>query len=217
MRVQDLIAEFRRVTTDTVFPYHWDDSEVVSYIHDAVNEACERALLIEDSTTAAVCNIALEAGEASYTLHDSVIDITRAKLGTQKLTETSVEFLDLDSTTWEEREGEPRQFYCVGLTGIRVVPIPTEAATLSLTVHRRPIDPIDIDTDLSAILPAHLHLRLLPWVYRCAYLKADSEVFDATTAAAREVEFERNFGFRHDANVQRKQRDKRPPVVRAVW
>ena len=61
MNVEAFIGEFRRVMADTAVPYLWSDEEVVTYLNDAVKEACERALLIEDRITTAVCSVALVA------------------------------------------------------------------------------------------------------------------------------------------------------------
>ncbi|WP_132750411.1 hypothetical protein [Simplicispira metamorpha] len=55
------------------------------------------------------------------------------------------------------------------------------------------------------------------WVYRCAYLKQDAETFDKMKAGEYGALFTASFGERPDANVQRKQRDRRPPVVACSW
>lgn len=216
MLVTALIAEFRRVMSDEAAPYFWQDDEIVRYIAEAVDEACERALLIEDRSTAEVCQIAIEAGTDEYQMHSSVIAVKRAKVGDNLLSETSVEAMDDSGDEWETREGEPMRFI-QSESSIRLTPIPTEAATLAMTVFRRPVDPIDEDTDLNDVMPERYHLRLMPWVYRCAYRKTDSETFNEKFAESREIEFTRMFGVRLDANVQRKHRDKRMPVVRINW
>lgn len=216
MLVTALIAEFRRVMGDEAAPYFWSDDEIVRYIAEAVDEACERARLIEDKTTAEVCQIDIEAGTADYAMHPSVIAIKRAKLGDDALIETSEEAMDQSDPRWETREGLPTRFIQTE-TSIRLVPTPDEDGTVQMTVFRRPVDPVGIDTDLSDVLPERYHLRLMPWAYRCAYRKTDSETFNEKFAESREIEFTRMFGVRLDANVQRKHRDKRPPVVRMIW
>ena len=57
----------------------------------------------------------------------------------------------------------------------------------------------------------------MPWIYRCARLKHDAETFDKTRALDHEAIFERTFGMRPDANVQRKRRDRGPPIIRSAW
>ncbi len=54
-------------------------------------------------------------------------------------------------------------------------------------------------------------------MYRCAYLKQDAETFDKMKAGEYGALFTASFGERPDANVQRKQRDRRPPVVACSW
>lgn len=48
MKVDDFIACFRAAVVDEVHGQFWSDAEIVSYLNEAVQEACERAKLIED-------------------------------------------------------------------------------------------------------------------------------------------------------------------------
>lgn len=218
MTLEDFIAEFRLVRGDTVLPYLWSDEEITSHLNDAVNEACERALLIEDKTTSAVCTLSLEVGTASYALHDSVVKVKRVVLGGKPLTETSVEKMDASDPFWESREGDPSEYLLEGSTGIRFDTIPTTAADASLTVYRTPLVPLSTaDMTAEPEIKSLYHKRLLPWVYRCALLKHDAETYDKERADVQEAIFTRSFGERPDANVQRKRRDKRPPVVSVIW
>lgn len=218
MTLAEIIAEFRRVRDDTQASYLWSDEEITNYLNDAVNEACERALLIEDRTTSAVCTISLEVGESSYPLHDSVLKVKRVVLGGRPLTETSVEKLDAGDSYWESRSGEPREYLLEGNIGIRFDRMPTEAADALLTVYRTPLEPLSVgNMDGVPEVKAIYHMRLLPWVYRCALLKHDAETYDKDRADQQEAIFTMSFGERPDANVQRKRRDKRPPVVQVIW
>lgn len=216
MTLEEFIAEFRRVRQDEASGYLWSDDEITSYVNDAVNEACERALLIEDRTTTAVCTIGLTVGESSYPLHDSIVKVKRVVLGGVPLPETSIEAMDAADSFWETREGAPSAYLLEGNIGIRFDRMPTTAEDASLTVYRTPLEPLAASSDIPEIKTLY-HPRLMPWVYRCALLKQDSEVFDQNEADKQEAIFIRNFGERPDANVQRKRRDKRPPVVRSNW
>ena len=220
MLCADFIAEFRRVMDDIARGYLWADDEIVRYLNSAVEEACERAKLIEDRTTPDCCSLDISAGEAQYPLHESVLHVKRLALNGRPLDETSEEELDCESRGWEARSGAPRAFFTVNQTQVRLVPTPTADATLALTVYRRPLSPIDPAkfTGKEEIeIPVQYHLRLMPWVYRSALLKNDAETINPVKAADFEAQFERAFGKRPDANVQRKRRDKRPPVVRCNW
>lgn len=76
MLCADFIAEFRRVMGDETRGYLWTDDEVVRYLNSAVEEACERAQLIEDRTTVDCCSLDISVGEPQYALHPSVIEVS---------------------------------------------------------------------------------------------------------------------------------------------
>lgn len=218
MTVAQLIAEFRRVLQDAEQPYLWSDDEICLYLTDAVNEACVRASLIEDRTTDDVCAFTTDASTDSYPLHQAIHRIKRVVLDGYPLLETSVEYLDQVSPGWEAQSGKPTKYLTEGETSIRLVPTPDAAYSVAMTVYRTPL----FDLEASATtdepeIPARLHMQLLPWVYRCALLKQDSETFDKARAAEYDGIFTASFGQRIDANVRRKQRDKRPPVVSINW
>lgn len=223
MNVAEFIAAFRADLADNDTPPLWSDADIVRYLNDAVQEANERAFLTEDRTTQAVCSITLAAGESAYSLHPSVIRIKRAAYMGRPLDETSVEAMDCESSSWESRTGEPRRYIFEQASGVnpakvRLWPTPTSAGTIALTVNRGALKPLSEDRDQERPeLPERFHERLKDWVYRRAYLKQDADGFDKSKAIEFEASFERSFGPRPDANVQRKQRDKRPPIVRSNW
>ena len=235
MNVTDFIAEFRLQRKDVIAPYAWTDAEIVSYLNSALNEACERALLIEDRTTAVCCEITLVNGQADYALNGSVIKVKRVTYAGIKLEESSVESLDneiafkidnrysnLSGQQWEIQTGVPKCYFITGQS-LRLVPIPTAATILItpkiyLTVYRTLLTPLSTAAPTVAPeIPTFYHLRLMPWIYRCALLKQDSDRFDKAKADEQEMIFIESFGYRPDANVQRKRRDKRLPVTRMIW
>lgn len=227
MNVEQFIDTFRIVLDDKANSVGgsqkdvlWSDEEIVSFLNEAVNEVAERALLIEDHSTPAACSIALQAGVGEYTLHPSVIKIKRATWNGRPLHETSTEKLDCEHVAWETLVGRPSQFIHTGSDTLRLYRIPraedvAQASTLELTVYRTPLNPYTVDDpgEVPEVKTLY-HDRLMQWMYRCAYLKKDSEAFDPNAAAKHEAAFIASFGQRPDANVQRKRRDKRPPVVR---
>lgn len=223
MNVAEFIAAFRADLVDNDTPPLWSDADIVRYLNDAVQEANERAFLTEDRTTPAVCSVALTAGESTYNLHPSVIRIKRASFLGRPLDEASVEEMDCESRSWESRTGEPRRYIFEQASGalparLRVVPTPIAAGTIALTVNRGALNKLSASLGhLKPEIPERFHERLKDWVYRCAYLKQDTDAFDKSKAIEFEASFERSFGARPDANVQRKQRDKRPPIVRSSW
>ena len=223
MKVADFITEFRETVADNAEPFFWSSEIIVRYLNEAVQEACERAKLIEDRSTPAVCSITLQAGVSTYNLHPSVFEIKRLSFRGRPLDETSTEALDCDSPGWENRSGQPRVFVFEQASGgqppkLRLVPMPTATDTIALTVYRGALKPLsaDIDTGKPEI-PERFHERLMDWVLHRAYLKQDADTFDPNKAAVSLGLFVQSFGARPDANVQRKQRDRRPPLVRSNW
>lgn len=217
MNVGDFIELFRSDTRDLTDPYLWSDEDIVRYLNEAVDEAAERAKLIEDSVTADCCVITLVPGQATYSLHPSVLHVKRATFNGKPLHATSVEAEDNQGFGWENREGpEPQKAIVNGqATTITLVPKPTEAGTVRLTVFRTPLAPLDVtDLDAEPELKPVYHARLKNWMYRCAYLKRDAETLNEARAAEYEGMFERDFGTRPSAKTQRTRNDKRPPVTR---
>ena len=222
MNLQELINELRIALADEVEPYLWSDEALTSYLNEAVQESCERALLIEDMTTEAVCRISLQPGQAVYRLHPSVLKVERALVDGKPLTETSIERLDEGMTNWEARRGEPRQYVfvqagCAGQPTIQLVPEPVAPGLLKLRVYRGALVPMAAAETDAPEIPVRHHRKLMNWALRCAYLRPDADGYDRDRAQLHEAMFERDFGARPDANVQRKQRDKRPRLVRSHW
>jgi hypothetical protein len=221
----DFIARFRLDRDDTVGPdYLWSTAEIRTYLNAAIDEVCERALLIEDRTTAACCQVTLVAAQGDYPLHASIIKVKRVTYGGQAIYETSVEALDGSDSFWENRTGAPTCFVMTGKNSMRLVPTPTVdtvaiVPTIALTVYRTQLALLDEDSDdeLEVEVPRLYHERMLAWLYRCALLKRDTETLDERESERQEANFTRAFGERLDANVARKQRDRRPPVTRMIF
>jgi hypothetical protein len=215
VNLEEQIAAFRDRTGDTEAPYLWSDQEVTLFLNAAQDEAAERAYLIFDATTDEVCEIPIVAGTATYDLHPSILKIQRAKLdlGNRPLVETSIEKLDEECQGWETTSGNPCRFFQTSDTTITLQPNPTVNDTLRLRAFRLPLVRMEDDADEPEIAAKH-HYRAIDWALRCAYLKQDSETLDKGKAAEHEASFTASFGERPDANVQRKRRDRRPPVVR---
>lgn len=217
----ELIAAFRARVFDTAAPYLWSDAEAIEYLEDAIIEACERADLIRDTTTAAICEVAITAGNAEYALDARITQVLRAKLvgeaPKRPLTLATTEGMDRDWPGWDELEdGEPEYLVIepqgTGWNG-RLVPGPSEDADLLLQVYRLPLEPLPTDAASPEILP-RLHIRLLDWMCFRAYSKQDAETRDDDKAAAHAAAFTASFGPKRDARYNRHQHDMQFPVVR---
>lgn len=223
MRVEEIIRRFRLAVFDRADPPFWSDEEIVAYLNEAVQEACERAKLLEDRSTPGVCSITLVPGKSSYDLHRSVLQVKRLAFRGRVLDETSVDELDCTYGAWETRSGMPRYWVFDGANSrgaprIRLVPTPVEAGEIALTVYRAALKPIDpCNTQAQPEIHERFHTRLMDWMLYRAYLKQDADAFDPAKASASLGLFEQAFGERPDANVQRKHRDRRPPIVQSNW
>lgn len=219
MEVGEFITAFREIAGDKAAPFFWSDERIVSYLNEAVQEACERARLIEDRSM----TLELEPGQDTYRLHASVLEVKRLTCRGRPLHETSVEELDCDSPGWERRTGQPRCFVFEPTSGaqpakVRLVPTPATAEAAGLTVYRGARQLLEAgDPTGQPEIPARFHARLMDWAMHRAYLQQDADTFDPNKAATSLAQFEQAFGERPDANVQRKHRDKRPPVVRMIF
>lgn len=189
MTLGELREAFRLQVDDAASPYLWSDAEFKLWLNEAEQEACIRAKLLRDTSQ----TVATVVGQKEYTLDAGVIDV-------QSITIDDEPFAD-----WDLFE-----------TTLILDEAPTEAQTLELVVFRLPSTQIVNDTDSPEIAAKH-HLRLLDWVRFRAYLKKDAETFDANASAQAEAIFERSFGRRQDANVQRKQRRKSDRVTRSSF
>ena len=218
----ELIAQFRSDTFDLQTPYLSSDADITAWLNEAEQEACIRARLIHDDSTPAVCSIAVTARTASYPLHASVIEVTRATFTPTGSSTTFVLYLtdrvELDRcySDWRTREEEPRQAI-IDDTKIRLGCLPNTDGTLALECYRLPLENIeDSATESPEIARIH-HRHLIQWALHRCYSRPDAEVFDAGKSATALAEFTRVFGLRPDADYRRFTQANRPNCNKAVW
>jgi hypothetical protein len=210
MTLAELRSLFRLKAGDTAIPYLWEDAEVDDYLNAAESEAAERASLIYDDTSAASL-IAVVAGTKRYALTADVVRLDYAELTTPPATEP------LEVSIIDRREQAGRALFLVpDGAAIELNFEPQADGTLRLGMYRLPAAEMVLVTDTPEIAAKH-HRKLLDWALHLAYLKTDSDGFDQGKADRHEGEFIANFGQRIDANVQRKQRERRRRTTRCVW
>lgn len=199
-----LIVDCRDELDDSVEPYLWDDDYLTARLNDAVNEAAIRARLLVESTRSDICQIALVAGQAEYTLHPSIVVIRRASLASDRSTplcRTTTSVLDGCSSTWRTETGTPEYVVRDGQTrSITVVPTPAADDVLHLTVWRLPTEEevMEDDSDEPVIDPMY-HDKLFHWAVFRALTKRDVEQQSTRDADRHLTEFETTFGPRPTA------------------
>lgn len=180
--------------------------QMLAYANEAQDEACLRSRLLIDSSTAAICNIAIEAGTAIYAYDPRIIFILRGQIigANRPLSKVSRTIIDEHRPNWQNHEGEVECFVTGMNTGkVTFYRKPSTPATLNLTVVRRALQPMAKETDTPEI-NSLLHLDLILWIKHKVYNNQDSELFDKNRADVHLAAFEQKFG-------------QRPPVIADVF
>lgn len=213
---------------DTAKPYLWSDADGVVFANAAEEEACERALLLqEDSTDSAINNISGVALQSVYPLDERIIEVRSATWGGH--------FLDpIDRTTLNDRRvliryggyfedraftsrmdwstliGTPRFYLQEQARTLTLIRKPTTAAPIHLSVYRFPTDPMVLsEPDRGPEIPRRYHLHLIDWMEHLSYDNTDADKGDTKKSADAETKFTRKFGPRLDADTQRSRRENR--------
>lgn len=189
MTLSELVVLAGGQLDDSVMPYKWSDVELVAYINDTINELCEQAKILVDSSTEPICKINVVAGTAKYALDARVIEVLRGKLvtGDRKVTRVTRSYMDRYSPGWDSAtasSGTPKNFIGDLDTGfITLHPKPTANDTLWLTVVRLPLAQMTSDiVNQTPEIHFKYHHELLDGICGRAYLKQDSETYDPKKA-----------------------------------
>lgn len=192
MTLSDIRDLCRVKLQDTKKPYLWSNDFLNEKINEAEREACIRARLITD-VSSNVTSIELTTTEKRYPLDPVVLDVIDCAL--------------------ESNPDSPIVGWTLTETELVFAEYPKSADNLLMTVVRLPIQGMSEDEDEPEIR-SHHHALLVDWVMSEAYMVHDSDGFDPNAAITHLQIFERNFGYRPTANVQRKHREKHGRIVR---
>jgi hypothetical protein len=200
MKLLDLITITRSEMDDKTEPYLITDTEHIEFANDAELEACRRGRLILDSTTTAICQIAVVANTASYNLDSRVQSIRRAKLtGLLPLKRRNLQDMDSQYSGWDDASASTPSVFMTDDTGkIRLWPTPSANTTLSMIVARSPLAEMNDETDSPEIAP-RFHRSLRYWMMYRAYSKQDSQANDPKKALESLAMFEQEFGQKSSA------------------
>jgi hypothetical protein len=220
MTLAQLIALFRQEANDAIEPFLFPDAAVTGWLNEAEDEAAVRSLLLPDWSTPNVCSIAVTAGTSTYSVHPSVINITRAAFTpaggeSSCLYQTDVFSLDKKCSQWRTESDEPSNFIHTD-TQIRLDRLPASDGVLALEVNRTPLVAMASSGDTPEIASRH-HRYLIQWALFRAFSVPDSETIDAARAAKAELEFIKMFGIRLDATIQRSSETSLPHHNASHW
>jgi hypothetical protein len=202
MNLRDLTTLFRNEVDDTTAPFLWSDEEVTEFANDAEAEACRRARLLVDSSSADICALAVLAADAGLvTLDPRVMFVRRAHVeGARPLARMNMQDMESDNPYWQNATaGTPRMFITDYETGkLLLWPAPDQDEVLLLTVVRTPLEEMNDDDDTPEIAP-RFHRSLRFWMMFRAYSKQDSQANDPKKAADSLALFEQEFGKKSSA------------------
>ena len=180
----------------------WSLAEWTEYANDAENEACIRADLLIDKSSA-LTNISVLAGIATYAVDSKIREVKRVKLssGTEPLVKTSRRVLDATYPNWESDSGTVRSWFPDESNKITLYKKPAAAATLNLMILRLPLAAMALADKLtvSPEIDEQYHEGLLDWMLHRAYSKQDSETLDTGKAKEHLKRFTARFGERPPA------------------
>jgi hypothetical protein len=213
MTLDDLIAETRyRAKDDVAASYLISDAQLLAYANEAVLEACERAPLLYDDTSA-FCTIATAIADATYSLDASIRTVDRMRLAStgNDVTQMSEEGMYRRyGRNWQTATGTPVH-YIRHKTALLIYPIPDAIDALNLAVYRRPLSTelmtIALRATVGPIISAQYHMDLVYWMLYRYYAVRDADIVEAGANENKNLAlFEARFGqrktARHDAFTQ---------------
>ncbi|MBL0245810.1 MAG: hypothetical protein IPQ22_18115 [Rhodoferax sp.] len=222
MTLEELIAAHRRDTDDLQPDYLSSDADITYWLNEGEQEAALRARLIHDTSTPAVCTIAVTAPARVFKLHPAITEITRATFtptgSTCEQVLDLVDAVEMDRrcSNWRTRTELPREAIHLDTT-LRLGSIPCTDGTITLEAYRLPLKNIeDSATEAPEIAAAH-HRHLLKWTEHRCYSRPDAEIHDPRRSDAALIEFTRVFGIRPDADLRKATQANRQQHNQAVW
>lgn len=222
MNLEQLIAQFRIDAGDLVQPYLWPDDWVAPWLTEAVSEAAVRGRMLYEAADPAICEIAVTAGLATYTLHQSLYELVslRFKVSGSDRSESvhikTREELDRIRHGWRDRSDSQPRFAIQDDTRITLVDRPSLAGTLYVEGYRLPLKVLANDNDKPEIHQAH-HRHLVHWALYRAFSKPDADGADPTKAARAETAFTDYFGPAPDADLRRSTRSDEMQTNKVFW
>lgn len=229
MTGQEMIVHMREsMLDDAAPPYLWQDPELLRYLNYAEVQACRRAhLIIDDSTandngTAATAGtngqrplttVSIIANTATYTLSSKILQIKRCQLYTMTQPLIGpVTYPELDDFLqgWRGTAGSigtagsggsPSYFLNEPGNTLTLILAPSVNDTARLVVSRLPLTPFTLRT--SPEVDEDKHEGLMNWAAHLAFMKPDSDTQNLNLAKHYDDIFTEQFGPLPDAYSDR--------------
>jgi hypothetical protein len=226
---QELLAYMRiSVLDDNVLPYLWSDLEILAFLNYAEIQACRRANLIIDSSTASdsgtagtastmgvkpLCTLPVIAGQATYQLSPKILQVKRCQLGSMTVPlsgPVSRSSLDNLVSGWmgtggivgtAGTNGFPCCFENEPTNTLTLIPSPSANDTVYLTISRLPLLPITLSTSPS--IDPKYEEGICDWAAHLAFMKPDSDTINLNLAKVYSDRFSAQFGPAPNAHAER--------------
>lgn len=229
MTPEELLERFRRDVSDPELPSVgddteslWSDDEIFDYMDLAQKEFARQTRYFLDRSTA-LSQVTLVADSPTYSISHRILKIRQAQIGSAN---PPLQIFSLDqfegseavllddyglnalTSNWQAQKGTPRVLITDwDLNTIRLVPMPTAAATLQLHIYRLPCNDLTSSSSTFELIEREHQLSLLDHMKHSAYLKQDADTFDEKLSAS----FAQRFFFYTDSVRRELEKKRRPP------
>lgn len=219
MNLAALIARTRTLADDAAGAALWADEDLTAYLNEGQQEAAIRARLLQEIGNDEYCLVELIADQRQYDLHPLVWEVNAARRDTDT---RDLDRVAIETVRFARSGGHPAAYALYGASnhvdvGLKLLldrPA-VEDADLQLDVYRLP-EAMEDGADTPEI-DATLHEPLCFWALHKMFQHRDSDAEDLARSARFEGLFIARFGIRVDANVARKQRRHRAPLVKVSY
>lgn len=196
----------------------WKNHELVRFANQAQVEFCRRRP-INDSTTAAICDASVTAGDlfVPYSPLIAYVDRMAVQGEAHGLTKKTKAWMDRNYANWETETGTPKH-YIENITEYkaRLYPIPDADININMTVGRLPLADMRWDRRQKdePEINVMYHMDLVMWMNHLALRKRDSQTHNKTESDRQYKLFETAVGPRISAFNERMRRENRAQPLR---
>ena len=215
MRADAIVALARHDLDDVAEPYLWTTPHLLGLVAEAQQEACMRADLLWDATSA-FCTLAVAPAAVSVPLDSRISRIVWAGWdnGTTVTPIGPMDEREAERNTpmWRSHTGNPNAFIQKP-NAVRLYPAPAAAGTLRIEVFRQPLLTTLVAASTLEVPDRHATM-LNDWVVHRAFMTRDSDKRARELSADALARFTANFGPRPNVAAQVSRQLRRDTTVR---